>query len=534
MRLYQTVLCFRWLQRLYLIVFGAISVSISGCMVGPDFERPTAKLKTQFDQTEKTEFTELIQTTLAESPNPASWWGAFNDPTLTDLLARAARENLSLQRAALRIYQARSQLGVADASLLPTVGLGGSVARTDQPNALTQYLNASSQSNPKSLVVQANWEIDFWGKYRRGIESTVASLASTTAAYYAADVSLAADVANTYISIRNYQSLLRVAKTNLALQAESLRIASSRFKNGATSLLDLSQAQSQYEQTKSEIPTLLAGLKNAQFAMSILLGESPDFYEKNYGQTTTSLRVPQTLQVGIPKDLLRRRPDVLQAEYAAAAQSALIGVNTAALYPSFSLSGYFGFQSVGINSSNQSSSLFSWDNRSSSIGGSLLFPLFYRGAIVDQIRVQDSVFQQSILNYQNLVLQAQKEVEQALVSISTSLSSVEDLKRSAAAAQRAAVLALDRYKAGQNDYNTVIVAQQQLLLVQNSLVQTQTNNLLGYVAAFKALGGGWSGELSIPALPTPMISQMQARTNWGDALANPAELRLVKSTETIQ
>ena len=502
-------------------------------MVGPDFQTPAAKLQAKFSEPQKGEFTEAIPSALEGAPNPVRWWAGFNDPILNDLLSRAARDNLSLQRAAIRIYQARSQLGVADASLLPTVGLSGAAARSDQPTALTQFLNVSSLSTSQNLVVQANWEIDFWGKYRRGIESTVASLFSTTAAYYAADVSLAADVANTYITIRNYQSLIRVARTNLALQAESLRIASSRFKNGATSLLDLSQAQSQYEQTKSDVPTLISALKNAEYAMSILLGESPDFYAKNYGQTTASLQPPKSLQVGIPKDLLRRRPDVLQAEYAAAAQSALIGVNTAALYPSFSLSGYFGFQNVSLNNVNQCS-LFSWDNRTTSLGGSLMFPLFYRGAIVDQIRVQDAVFQSSVLAYQNQVLQAQKEVEQALTSISTTLSSSLDLKKSAAAAQRAATLALDRYKAGQNDYNTVIVAQQQLLQVQNSLVQTQTNNLLGYVAAFKALGGGWSGEFAIPSLPAAMVEQMQARTNWGDALANPAEPRLVKSSETIQ
>lgn len=501
-------------------------------MVGPDFATPSAQLQTQFSEQKKTDFTEAISTTLDRTPNPVSWWASFNDPTLTDLLTRAARENLSLQSAAIRIYQAKSQLGVADASLLPTLDLGGSATRAEQPNALTKFLNTSALSTTKNMVVQANWEIDFWGKYRRGIESTVSSFLSTTAAYYAADVSLAADVANTYISIRNYQALIGVAQTNLALQAESLRIATSRFKNGATSLLDLSQAQSQYELTKSEIPTLIASLKNAEFAMSILLGELPDFYEKTYGQAKTSLTVPATLVVGIPKDLLRRRPDVLQAEYAAAAQSALIGVNTAALYPSFSLSGYFGFQNVAVNSLN-SSSLFSWDNRTSSIGGSFMFPLFYRGAIVDQIRVQDAVFQQSILAYQNQVLQAQKEVEQALISISTTRSSAGDLQRSSVAAQRAASLAVERYKSGQNDYNTVIVAQQQLLQVQSSLVQTQSNNLLGYVAAFKALGGGWSGELSMPDLPSATVAQMQTRTNWGDALANSAEPRLVKSNESM-
>ncbi len=502
-------------------------------MVGPDFQTPDAKTQPKFSEPEKTEFTEAIPSALDRTSNPVRWWAGFNDPILNDLLSRAAKDNLSLQRAALRIYQARSQLGVADASLLPTVGLSAGVSRNDQPNALTQFLNASSISTTQNLVVQANWEIDFWGKYRRGIESTVSSLFSSTAAFYAADVSLAADVANTYITIRNYQSLISVARSNLALQAESLRIASSRFKNGATSLLDLSQAQSQYELTKSEIPTLISALKNAEFAMSILLGESPDFYAKNYGTNIASLQPPASLQVGIPKDLLRRRPDVLQAEYSAAAQSALIGVNTASLYPSFSLSGYFGFQNVTMNNANQSS-LFSWDNRTSSIGGGLVFPLFYRGAIVDQIRVQDAVFQSSVLAFQNQVLQAQKEVEQALIAISTTLSSSADLKKSVSAAQRAASLALDRYKAGQNDYNTVIVAQQQLLLVQNSLVQTQTNNLLGYVAAFKALGGGWSGELAIPSLPTAMVEQMQARTNWGDALVNPTEPRLVKSSEMIQ
>lgn len=502
-------------------------------MVGPDFKAPEVKLQSSFSEPKKTEFTETVPSAIEKTPNPVRWWADFNDPTLNDLLARAAKDNLSLQRAALRIYQARSQLGVADASLLPTAALTGGAVRSDQPNALTQFLNVSSLSTTQNMVVQANWEIDFWGKYRRGIESTVSSLFSTTAAYYAADVSLAADVANTYITIRNYQSLIRVARANLALQAESLRIATSRFKNGATSQLDLSQAESQYEQTKSEIPGLISALKNSEYAMSILLGEPPDFYEKNFGQTRASLQPPKALQTGIPKDLLRRRPDVLQAEYAAAAQSALIGVNAAALYPSFSLSGYFGFQNVSVNNVSQSS-LFSWDNRTSSIGGSFMFPLFYRGAIIDQIRVQDAVFQSSVLAYQNQVLQAQKEVEQAIVAISTTRSSTVDLIKSVAAAQRAASLALDRYKAGQNDYNTVIVAQQQLLQVQNSLVQTQTNNLLGYVAAFKALGGGWSGEFVVPALPAAMVQQMQARTNWGDALVNPAEPRLVKSSETIQ
>ena len=510
----------------------AVALLLAGCMVGPDYVQPATKTQEQFAQPKQTEFTETLEATSAQRINPVTWWAGFKDSTLNRLLAKAASDNLSLQKAAVRIAQARAQLGVSEATLLPTFALSGSGSRNDQPNALTQYLNTSSISKTQSLMVQATWEIDFWGKYRRGIESTLASYISVAAAFYSADVSLASDVANTYINIRNFEALIEVAKTNLAFQAESLRIAGSRYKNGSTSLLDLSQAQSQYEQTKSQIPALIASLKMYQYAMSILLGETPDYYEQNFETSKSALAAPVALQVGIPKDLLRRRPDVLQAEYTAAAKSALIGVNAAALYPSFTLSGFFGFQNVTLNNTNQSS-LFSWDNRNTSIASGFLFPVFYRGAITDQIRVQDAAFQQSILNYQTLVLQAQKEVQDSFVMISTTRSAAQDLKKAVIAAEQAAKLAIDRYKAGQVNYDTVILAQQQLLLVQSTLVQTNTNNLLGYVSAFKSLGGGWSGELSTPGLPEAMVSQMNARTNWGDTLKQLPDPRLVQSSESI-
>ena len=268
--------------------------------------------------------------------------------------------------------------------------------------------------------------------------------------------------------------------------------------------------------------------------MSILLGKPPEYYEKNFGSAKGTLTPPAQLQVGIPKDLLRRRPDILQAEYYAASQSALIGVNAAALYPSFSLAGYFGFQTMQYTGGPSQGALFSWDNRTTNIGASFTFPLFYRGAIYDQIRVQDAVFQQAILNYQNLVLKAQQEVDDSLILISTSRSASTDLVLAVKAAQQAAALALDRYKQGQNDYNTVIVAQQQLLQVQESLVQSNSNILIGYVSAFKALGGGWSGDLDVPALPGAVVDQMQQRTNWGAVLVNNADPRLVKPSETTQ
>lgn len=519
------------LSKAFFVVGAALA--LTGCMVGPDFNRPSTKTQQSYDAPGKTEFTVATKLVTDQALNPVQWWAGFKDPILVELLTRASKQNLSLQSAAVRVFQARSQLGVSDATLLPTVGLNGSTTRADQSNIYSQLLNGSMISSTTNVALQAAWELDFWGKLRRGIESSTASYYSSAAAFYAADVSLASDVANTYINIRNNEQLIQVAKTNLALQLESLRIAQARYQYGATSLLDLSQAQSQYEQTKSQIPIFIGTLRKYEFAMSILLGETPDFYAKHYGQTQGSLVAPAELQVAIPTDLLRRRPDVRQAEFVAAAQSALIGVNTAALYPAFSLSGVFGFQTSAYGGVSQGS-LFSWDNRLLSGGGTFTFPVFYRGAIVDQIRVQDAVFQQSVLTYQNLVLQAQREVDDALVVISTTRSSIEDLARAVTAAQQAARLALDRYKAGQADYNTVILAQQQLLQVQDSFVQTQANNLLGYVAAFKALGGGWSGQLDLPKLPEQLVEQMQQSTDWGSVLTSTTDPRLVKSSETIK
>ena len=505
---------------------------LAGCfMVGPDFSRPSVKAGDQYTATAKTQFTESLGENSNKILDPVEWWQSFNDPTLNALLKQAAAQNLTLQQAAIRIYQLQAQLGVTDATILPTVALSGSYSNTRNSN-LQEITNSPGNLVFNNAVVQLNWELDFWGKARRGIESSLSSYMSGVAAFYSADVSLSADVANTYINIRNNEELIAVAKTNLALQKESLRIAGARFKYGATSMLDLSQAQAQYEQTKAQIPALIASLKKTQHAMSILLGEPPDYYEKTYGNTKGSLKPPTELGVGMPRDLLRRRPDVLQAEFAAAAQSSLIGVNKAQLFPTFTLGGNFGYANSNFGGGS-TGSLFSWANNSTGISAGLSLPLFYRGAIVDQVRVQDAVFQQSILAYQNLVLNAQKEVEDSLVAISTSKSAVEDYTRGVIAAKSAADMALERYKAGQNDYNTVIVAQQSLLSMQSSLVQTKSNELIGYVGAFKALGGGWTADMTPPKLPANTVAEMTERTDWGNVLTKTGEPLNVKASKLV-
>ena len=500
-------------------------------MVGPDYSRPPVKAVDQYSSTKQTEFTESLGENSNKILDPVEWWKGFNDPTLNALLKQATAQNLTLQQTALRIYQLQAQLGISDAALLPSANLSASYSN-NRNSAIQEAINDANNLVTRNAIVQFNWELDFWGKARRGIESSLTSYLSGVAAYYSADVSLTADVANTYINIRNNEELIAVAKTNLELQKESLRIAGARFKYGATSMLDLSQAQAQYDQTKAQIPGLIANLKKAQHGMSVLLGEAPDYYEKTYGNTKGSLKPPTELGVGMPIDLLRRRPDVLQAEFTAASQSALIGVNKAQLFPSFTLGGTFGYANSNYGNTT-SANLFSWGNNSSGVTAGLYLPLFYRGAIVDQVRVQDSVFQQSLLAYQNLVLNAQKEVEDSLITISTTKSSKEDLSRGVIAAQSAADLALERYKAGQNDYTTVITAQQSLLSMQNSLVQTKSNELIGYVGAFKALGGGWTADMTPPKLPDTMIADMNDRTDWGSVLTRMGEPLTVKAGKLV-
>ena len=502
----------RWLAP---CVLAASVLGLSGCMVGPDYQQPEVSIKQQWKAETGSEFSAAVETVRSAQINPVNWWSQFNDPTLDRLLEIAGAQNLTLQSAAVRIYQARAQLGISDATLLPTVAANGQATRSNDG------------STTREAMMQGTWELDFWGKYRRGIESTFGTLQSTTAAYYNADVSLASTVARTYINIRNLESLIRVARTNLSLQGESLRIADARYRAGSTSLLALSQAQTRFQQTKAEIPGLLSRLNRQQNAMSVLLGQQPGYYEANFEGIKNQLDTPEVLNVGIPKDLLRRRPDVALAEYQAASQSALIGVREADLYPSFSIQGSFGY--LNSTTSISGSPSFTFEGSSASGGGAFYLPLFYRGAIRDQVRVQDAVFQQAILNYQNVVLSAQSEVENALTQIATSQKAAQDYVRAVRSAAQAAKLALDLYEAGQSDYNVVIVAQQTLLSVQNDLVQTRTDALLGYADAFKALGGGWNGDLTIPPLPNEMVAQMKERTNWGKLLDHPGTPRLVQT-----
>ena len=483
--------------------------------VGPDFETPEAKVSSDWIENEGKE--------LPETPFKSDkWWEALNDPTLNRLIDEAYKSNYSLQVAGVRILEARAQLGVTIGQSYPQQQAltGDYTAARQSPNSSTAIPIPGFQTlNTQSVQfgLTASWEIDFWGKFRRAIESADASLMSSIAAYDAALVTLTSDVAATYITIRTYEERIRIARANVEIQKESLRIANVRYNEGETSLLDVEQALTELAQTQAQIPGLETSLRQAKNSLAVLLGVPPAQVRALLEGPSQIPAAPAQIAVGIPKDLLRRRPDVRQAELVAASQSAQIGVAKAQLYPAFSLVGFFGFASSNVGSASLGD-VFSWGSRTGSIGPSMTFPFLNYGQLTNQVRAQDAAFQQTVLVYQNTVLTAQKEVEDGLAAYLLAQQSVARYREAERSAAKSADLALVRYREGQTDYTTVITAQQQLLSVQDSLAINLGNVPQGLVSVYRALGGGWELRNGNDFVPDDVKQAMAKRTDWGDLL----------------
>lgn len=453
----------------------------------------------------------------------AHWWRQFADPVLDQLVEVAHRNNLSLQSAGVRILEARAQLNKSIGNLFPQQqGISGSVDYSRLSDGLVSRIpGINSDYVSDQVLFAATWEMDFWGKYRRGIESDRATYFSSFASYEDALVSVTADVAATYVNIRTTEERLRVAQTNVVLQRESLRIATARFRAGETSERDLQQAATQLAQTEAQIPLIEQALDQSRNGLAVLLGETAGELRPRLAVPGGIPAAPAMVAAGIPRDLLRRRPDIRAAGFAAASKCALIGVARASMYPSFSLAGEFGFSSNN-EGNNSLSDMFTWESRALNAGANFFFPLFNYGRLINQVRVQDAQFQQAILNYQNTVLKAQQEVEDGLVAFADQQRSVSQLAGAATAARRSTELATIQYKGGQTDYTTVLTAEQAQLAVEDALASTQGNVILGLISVYRALGGGWEMRDGNDVVSDEVKAEMARRTNWGK-LMEPAQ-----------
>jgi NodT family efflux transporter outer membrane factor (OMF) lipoprotein len=494
---------------------------LSACTkVGPDFVPPEAQVADTWHAADDPQ----IDTAAPEDP---AWWERLGDPELSELIQQARGANPTVQSAGVRILRARAQLAATVGDLYPQQQQAfGEVMyeRLSDGDAL-QRVGATSnkpllENNSFGAVqfgIGASWEIDFWGKFRRAIEAADASLMASIASYDNALVSLTAEVAGTYVNIRTFQERLRIARENAAIQKESLKLAGIRFQNGETGESDVEQAKSEYAQTRSQIPQLEIALRENLHALSVLLGRPPSDLVDLVGKVGPIPSAPPEVAIGIPAQLLRRRPDILAAELEAASQSALIGATKAELYPAFSLSGTFGFLSTDIGAS-QLSDVFDWQNRVVSFGPAVVWNVLNYGQITNQVRAQDAAFQEAVLAYQNTVLQAQQEVADALVGFLGNQRTAVLLGEAVAAAKRSVDLATIEYREGASSYTTVLVAQQNLLEQQDQLAVTRGNITQALISLYRALGGGWQTQEGAPFVSAEIKQMMAARTNWGGLL----------------
>jgi NodT family efflux transporter outer membrane factor (OMF) lipoprotein len=537
-------------RNILLSILVGSAVLLCGCMkVGPDYVRPPTSVSPNWLE-------ERDERVKSEPAQYRAWWEAFNDPVLNRIIDQAYRENLTLKIAGVRVLEARAQLGIAVGDLYPqTQQAAGSLLfnRTSERsiqavsgqaaagqatggrtgwrgNSRDDDLQPQPQPQPGAqqgiefsfwrdeVSVSTAWEIDFWGKFRRAVESADAALLAAVADYDSGLVSLTADVANSYVQIRVLQKRIEIARQNVETQKESLQIAEVRFNGGLTSQRDVEQAKTVLFNTRATIPTLEAQLRQAGNALSVLLGLPPSNLEDILDGATDIPAPPPRVAVGIPADLLRRRPDVRSAELQAVAQSARIGVAKADLLPAFSLTGSFGFLSTDVGRF-ELSDIADWRARTASFGPGFQWNILNYGRIMNNVRVQDAQFQELLITYQNTVLRAQQEVEDSLAGFLRFQENAEYLAKSVDAAQKSLDLAVIQYQQGIADFTTVLTAQQALLTAQDSLATALGNISGNLVGVYRALGGGWEIRTGQDLVSPEVKEAMAQRTNWGKLLA---------------
>jgi NodT family efflux transporter outer membrane factor (OMF) lipoprotein len=496
----------------FLCIAGMLFLVSACTTLGPDFTKPATP--------EPAAWSEHDDAVLGgDPPGALDWWEVFNDPVLNSLVEMAYQQNLPLQIAGLRILEARAQLGIAIGSQYPqSQQVGGSATK----HRLSENSPNFSPGVDKNFMdyqagFDAAWEIDFWGRFQRGIESADANLSASVADYQNALVSLTAEVARTYVIIRTLEERLDIAHENIKLQEESLRIANVRFTNGATTELDVQQAVSNLSETQAQVPALRQSLRQAKNGLSILLGKPPSELTDILGEPGAIPVVPAHVAVGVPAELLRRRPDVQLAEMQAASQSALIGVARTELYPRFSLLGSIGYASSDTNDSS-GGDLFDSDSLTFFAGPTFQWNILNYGRLKNNVRVQDARYQQAIVNYQNTVLTAYQEVEDAMVAFIQSQQESTFRGNAATASKKSTEIANIQYREGAVDFQRVIDSERTLVLQQDRWTNTRGDIALNLIAMYKALGGGWESRSGDAFVSEDNREAMEQRTDWGDLL----------------
>ncbi len=471
----------------------------NGFKVGPAYQRPPAPVAQHWidDNDARVRSVEA---------DDSHWWLVFNDPKLNELIQTAYQQNLTLREAGFRVLQNRAMLSGAIGNLFPqTQTLNGSYERIN----LSQEV-ANRQAIPQSFYSQWNygfslaWELDFWGRFRRAIESANDELDASVENYDDVLVTLIGDVANAYVQIRTTQLQIAYARQTLVLQKQSLEIATAKYKGGQTSKVDVEQGQSDVSATEALIEQELIPLRQTANRLCVLMGIPVEDLMAKLGDQAIPT-APAEVILGIPADLLRRRPDVRRAERLAAAQNAEVGVAIAALYPQISIGGGLGWEAENFKN------LFGPNAFQGVVGPSFNWAILNYGRLLSNIRAQDAQFQQLVADYQNTVLKAGEDVEDGIVTFLRSRKQAEDQAESVKTQTEALTEAIAQYKGGLVDYNRVVLLQEKLVDRQQVLAQAEGSIALGLIQVYRAIGGGWQLRLGSEEAGTPVVTNQPGK-----------------------
>jgi NodT family efflux transporter outer membrane factor (OMF) lipoprotein len=480
---------------------------LASCTVGPDYVRPDAVspggFANAFPTTQTLAADAVVggttrpSTVTAETEPAAAWWTTLHDPQLDKLIARATAGNLNLQKATAQLRQSRAELHYAGAKELPTLGANPQFTRVDSGrNVGLGNLSGGGANAQSSAIItnvwlaglDASWEIDVFGGQRRRIESAAADYQANVEDRRDMLVSLTAEVARDYLQLRGYQERLRIARNNLKLQQDTLKLTLSLRAAGFNSQLDVSRQKTQVSQTQAAIIPLLTSVSQQEHALATLMGLTPNELAAELDNDARLPVVPAMVSIGLPTDLLRRRPDIRRAERQIASANAMIGVAVADYYPKFSLTGDFGLDATKFEK------VFNWESRYFLLDPSISWKLFNFGQTAAQVDQQKAKYQQAVLTYQESVLTALREVEDALVAYSNEQDHRIALAAAVTSAQQSWDISRDQYKQGVIDFLQVLDTQRQLLSAQDELAQSDQAIATNLVALYKALGGGWEDE----------------------------------------
>jgi NodT family efflux transporter outer membrane factor (OMF) lipoprotein len=484
---------------------GVLLTALAGCLVGPNYKRPETKVPGKWDGQGTVTPAQPSKTTT----NPVAlveWWHSFNDPTLSALVEMGIRNNLDLRQAEARIRQARAARGVAGAPLWPEVDLNALYQRSwPAGQSLTSPgISPTPAPGPKPkpppttttsavggirdlfrVGLDATWELDFFGGTRRSVEAATADLQAAVEDRRDVLVTLVGDVGNNYINLRGFQQQLVIARRNLEAQRRTAAITRKRHEAGFVGALDVANADAQVATTEAAIPLLESAARAATYSLGVLLGREPAALTPELSKESPIPPSPPEIPVGLPSELLRRRPDIRRAEAQLHAATARIGVATADWFPKFSLTGSLGF------SANELSKLGNFDSKFWSFGPSVTWPIFAGGRIYWNIKVQDALTEQALAAYEKVVLTALKDVETALVAYAKEQEHRKSLTEAVNNNRRAVDLAMKLYLAGKSDFLNVLIAQRSLFVSEDALVQSIRTVDTNLIALYKALGGGW-------------------------------------------